>query len=74
VPESTCDNKTKGKQLEKLLVKCACFWLFNRSLLIRQREKKKEGITMDIYCQNNKTKQEKKPEAEKLGAESVESI
>jgi hypothetical protein len=29
---------------------------------------------MDIYCQNNKTKPKKKPEAEKLGAESVESI
>ncbi len=29
---------------------------------------------MDIYCQNNKTKPKKKPEAEKPGAESVESI
>ncbi len=39
------------------------------------QEKRKEGITMDIYCQNKKTKpKKKKPEDEKLGSESVESI
>jgi hypothetical protein len=61
VPESTCDNKTKGKQLEKLLVRCACFRLFYRSLLIRQREKKRRhhhGYLLPE--QQNKTK--KKPE------------
>jgi hypothetical protein len=42
-PESTCDNKTKCKQLEKLLVRCACITAFLSVALDEAKRKEKKA-------------------------------
>jgi hypothetical protein len=60
VPESICDNKTNGKQLEKLLVRCACITAFLLLALDEAKRKEKKAspwiFTVRIRKQNQKKK------------------